>query len=337
MANEFKGVNNKITIMGAISSVNLKKGETTDKKTNEKCNYISGKVTVKAGESRQIEVKAYAKEFNVTKEGEKKENKKYKSLLGLIDGTYPTMTTVSEEEATKVSIWGNGNFTPQFKDNFYKGSNGEMVESLEIDLGMGNFTIKEPHQVTPEQYKAEFEVTVFVHDVVEETNKEEQPTGRAKVQAYVPMYNGKVFPITLVAGKVVDQTGEEYDFGQDVLNGVQPQDTITFYGEIAFEQTEITVKRGGEGRSIGREVYDTKTVRVKELRVVGGTFIDDPDLMFQLEDIQEAVKQRKIEMENKKNEESEPKQTQQKVGFGGSKPLAPSTGAPKPTRVMPSF
>ena len=146
---------------------------------------------------------------------EKKENKKYKSLLGLIDGTYPTMTTVSEEEATKVSIWGNGNFTPQFKDNFYKGSNGEMVESLEIDLGMGNFTIKEPHQVTPDQYKAEFTVTVFVHDVFEETNKEEQPTGRAKVQAYVPTYNGKVFPITLVAGKVVDQTGEEYDFGQD--------------------------------------------------------------------------------------------------------------------------
>ena len=43
MANEFKGTNNAITVVGAISSVNLKKGETTDKKTNEKCNYITGR------------------------------------------------------------------------------------------------------------------------------------------------------------------------------------------------------------------------------------------------------------------------------------------------------
>lgn len=335
MAKEFKNTTNNVTILGAIKSHDLKKGIGTDNETKEKYNYINGKVTIKAGETREIDVKVYAKEFFKTKDGEQKENKKYQTFLGLINETYPTMAKVSEEEATKVSIWGNGNFTPQFKDNYYKGQDGEMIETLDIDLGMGNFTIKEPHQVTPDQYKAEFSVAVFVHDVIEELDKEEQPTGRAKITSFVPLYNGKVFPITLIAGKVVEADGTEYDFGRDVLDGVQPQDTVQFWGDIAFEKSEVRVKRGGEnGRSIGgRDVFDTKTIRVKEFRVTAGSLFDD-ERAFLLEDIQEAVKQRKIDIENKKNEQKEEKSTRPSSGLGGA---SASMGAEKPKRAVPMF
>lgn len=334
MAKEFKNTTNNVTIMGAIKSHDLKKGEGKDKETQEKFNYINGKVTIKAGETREIDVKVYAKEFYKGQDGTKKENKKYKTFASLIDETLPTMAKVPEEEATKVSIWGNGSFTPQFKDNFYKGQDGEMVETLDVDLGMGNFTVKEPHQVKPEDYKAEFSVTVFVQDVVEEEDKESQPTGRAKVKAFVPLYNGKVFPITLIAGKVLEADGSEYDFGRDVLDGVQPQDTVQFWGDIAFEKTEVKVKRGGEnGRSIGgRDVYDTKTIRVKEFRATAGSLFDD-ERAFLLEDIQEAVKQRKIEMENKKNEEKEETSTRPSSGLGGNT----STSGVKPRREAPQF
>ena len=335
MAKEFKNTTNNVTIVGAIKSHDLRKGVATDSKTNEKFNYINGKVTIKAGETREVDVKVYAKEFFTTKEGEKRENKKYQTFLGLIDEVYPTMAKVSEEDATKVSIWGNGNFTPQFKDNFYKSQSGEIVEMLDIDLGMGNFTIKEPNQVAPEQYKAEFTVTVFVHNVLEELDKEEQPTGRAKVSALVPVFNGKVFPMTLIAGKVVEADGTEYDFGRDVLDGVQPGDTVQFWGDIAFEQTEYRVKRGGENsRSIGgREVFDTKIKRVKEFQVTAGSLLDG-DSAFILEDIQEANKQRTIEIENKRNEEKLPKSTRPVSGFGGG------LGTPsmeKPKRPAPLF
>lgn len=332
MAKEFKNTTNTVSIVGAIMSHDLKKGTGVDKNTNKEYNYINGKVTIKAGETREIDVKVYAKEFYQTKEGEQKENKKYQTFLGLINETYPTMVKVPEEEATKVSIWGNGNFTPQFKDNFYKGGDGSIVETLDIDLGMGNFTIKEPHQVTPEQYKAEFSVTVFVHDVVEELDKEECPTGRAKVTSFVPLYNGKVFPMTLVAGKVVEPDGTEYDFGRDVLDGVQPQDTVQFWGDIAFEKSEIKVKRGGENaRSIGgRDVYDTKTIRIKEFQVTAGSLLSD-ERAFLLEDIQEAVKERKIEIENKKNEQKEEKSTRPTSGLGGT------MGMDKPKRTVPMF
>lgn len=335
MAKEFKNTTNNVTILGAIKSHDLKKGVGTDSNTKEKFNYINGKVTIKAGETREIDVKVYAKEFFVNKETqEKKENKKYQTFLGLIDGTYPTMVDVSEEEATKVSIWGNGNFTPQFKDNYYKGQDGEMVETLDVDLGMGNFTIKEPHQVALEDYKAEFSVTVFVNDVIEELDKEEQPTGRAKITAFVPLYNGKVFPITLIAGKVLEADGTEYDFGRDVLDGVQPQDTVQFWGDIAFEKSEIKVKRGGENsRSIGgRDTYDTKTIRVKEFRVTAGSLFDD-ERAFLLEDVQEAVKQRKIDIENKKNEQKEEKSDRPANGLGGK----PAIGEQKAKRPTPIF
>lgn len=338
MAKEFKNTVNSIAILGAIKSCDLKKGEAVDKNTKQKYNYINGKVTIKTGENQEVDVKVYAKEKYTTKDGEVKTNKKYETFLGLINETLPTMVKVSEEEATKVSIWGNGDFTPQFKDNFYPAQDGTMIETLDIDLGFGNFTVKEPNQVTPQEYKAEFSVTVFVKDVQEEMDKEEQPTGRAKVLCYVPTRDGKAFPMTLIAGKVYDENGEEaYDFGQDVLAGVQPQDTVQFWGDITFEKITKKVKRGGEsGRSIGgRDVYDTKTTYVKEYRVTAGSLYEDEERAFQMEDVQEAVKQRTIEMENKKNEQPKVESNptgRPTGGFGGG-----ATTPQKPTRAIPQF
>ena len=76
MAKEFKNTTNNVTILGAIKSHDLKKGIGTDNETKEKYNYINGKVTIKAGETREIDVKVYAKEFFKTKDGQQKENKK---------------------------------------------------------------------------------------------------------------------------------------------------------------------------------------------------------------------------------------------------------------------
>ncbi len=329
---EFTNTLNKIDVVGVIKDHKLKHGEGTDRETQAKYNYVNGQVTIKCGETREIDIKVYAKQFN--KNGT--ENKKYNNLMSVINGEYLTMAQVSEEEAHKVSVWGNGNFTPQLKDNFYA-KDGKVSETIDLDLGMGNFTVKEPHTVTPEDYKAEFEVNVFVYEVAEEVNREEQPTGRAKVTSFVPLYGGKVLPLTMYAGKVLESDGSEYDFGADVLNGVSAGDTVAFWGEICFEKSTISVAK--EGNAIGgRQKTETKTIRVKEFVVTGGSIIDDYEKAFEQDDIQEAVKQRNIAKDEAlKNEGTNNKKEEKGRGGIGAKPTSPVAPTSPAQKARPLF
>lgn len=330
---------NKISVCGVVKESKLRKQDGIDKVTNQKYNYINGSLVIKCGETRELEVKVFVKELYTNREGVQMEASNYKNLINLVpnalgETVLPTMTKVSEEEATKVSVWGNA----QLKDNYYVGKDGNIVEIIDFDLGYGKLTLKD-NSLTVNDYYATFEVATFIYDVQPELDKEEQETGRAKVTTYVPTFGGKVIPLTIYAGMVVDEQGE-FDFGRAILDGVQPQDTIIFYGDINFAKTTTKVKRGGEGtRSLtGREIYDTKTVTVREFVATNGQIVEDYEKAFQLEDIQEAVKQRKIAMEQKKMDEENKVKAEPKASardFGRPSPLAGASTST--TRKAPLF
>jgi hypothetical protein len=282
---ELRQAINKLEIVGVVKESKLNAGE------SDKGKYINGSLVIKAGEFTEVEVKVFVNEK--TKDGNTR--KVYSTLKQILDKNVSTLADgVNEEEAVKVRIWGNDNFAPQFREEMYVSESNptEVTTRISLDLGFGNVTINDTYK--PEDYKAEFDVEMFIHKI-EEEEKDGEPTGRAIVKGYVPAYGGTVFPLTIVAGEIEDEDGQPYDFGEDVLNALQEGDTVRLWGEINHQ---VIVSKKKVGGGLGRAKTEETRTYVNELVAYGGDLIEDEDKMFDEDLIKTAVKER----ENKKQE-----------------------------------
>ena len=323
MTQELRQGLNKIDVAGVIKEHKLNKGK------SDNGNYINGSLVVKTGEFSEVEVKVFVNEKN--KEGKVK--KAYETLHNILEGKYPTMADIKgtadeiEEQATKVSIWGNNGFTPQFKEEMYKNSEtGEAITKVSIDLGFGNVTIKE--KLSKEDYKAGFDIEMFVKEVVDE-EKGGELTGRAIIKGYIPVYGGTVIPLQIVAGIVEDEEGE-FDFGEVIRGGVATGDSINVWGNIDYKSIVTKTKKGG---GLGRAKIEEKREYVHDLVAVGAEIIEDVEKQFDVDAIKEALKQRTLAIEEVKNKEDKPKEESKGLGkpkgagLSGnkSKPQTPQT------------
>jgi hypothetical protein len=284
MANqEIRQALNKVEITGVVKEHKLATGK-TDK--GEK--YINGSIVVKAGEFTEVTVKVYVAETN----SKGKVKKAYENLKKILDGELKTLAEVSEEEAVKVRLWGNDGFTPQFREEMYKPENAsEVVTRVGIDLGFGNVAVD--NNIAPEDYKATFDVEMFVESVAEELTKDKEETGRVIVKGWCPVYGGSVLPLELKAGVIKDENGE-YDFAEDIRSSVDPETTVNFWGDIDFRAIVEKISKGG---SLGRAKVEEKRTYVHDLVAVGADFVAEDD-EYDIDDIKQAI----IERENKKRE-----------------------------------
>ena len=283
---ELRQAINKVEITGVVKEHKLNTGKSDSGK------YINGSIVVKAGESTEITVKVFVAETNA----KGKVKKAYENLKKIFDGEYKTMVEVPEEEAIKVRLWGNEVFTPQFREEIYKPENAvEVITRVNVDLGFGNVTID--NSITPEDYKATFDVEVFVESVQEEIGKNDEETGRVIIKGWCPVYGGSVIPLEIKAGIVTDEEGE-YDFAEDIRDSVDPETTINLWGDIDFREIiEKTTKGGG----IGRAKVEEKRTYVHDLVAVGADFVEgddeyDIDIIKAARNLREEKKQ---EAENK--------------------------------------
>lgn len=279
---EIRQALNKIDITGVVKEHKLTSGKSDDGK------YINGSIVVKAGEFTEITVKVFVTE--TTSKGKVK--KAYENLEKILKGEVKTMVEVPEEDAVKVRLWGNEGFTPQFREEIYKPeSASEVVTRVGVDLGFGNITID--NKITPEDYKATFDVELFVESVEEEVDKDNEETGRVIIKGWCPVYGGSVIPLELKAGTVIDDDGE-YDFAEDVRSSIDPGTTINFWGDINFEAIVEKISKGG---SLGRAKVEEKRTYIHDLVAIGADFVEE-DNEYDIEDIKQA----RIEREGKKQE-----------------------------------
>ncbi len=284
MANqEIRQALNKIEITGVVKEHKLDTG-----KTSEGDKYINGSLVIKAGEFTEVTVKVFVSE--TTSKGKVK--KAYENLEKILKGEVKTMAEVSEEEAVKVRLWGNEGFTPQFKEEIFKPENAaEVITKIGVDLGFGNVTLD--NSITSEDYKATFDVEMFVEAVEEELDKNDEETGRVIVKGWVPVYGGSVIPLEIKAGIVEDENGE-FDFAEDIRNNIDLESTLNFWGNIDFK---TIIEKTSKGGSLGRAKVEEKRTYVHDLIAVGGDLIEGEN-EYDIEDIKQAT----IERENKKQE-----------------------------------
>ena len=284
MANqEIRQALNKVDITGVVKEHKLASG-----KTDDGTKYINGILVIGAGEFTEITVKIYVSE--TTSKGKTK--KAYENLEKILKGEEKTMAQVSEEEAVKVRLWGNDGFTPQFKEEIFKAENAtEVVTKISVDLGFGNITID--NKLTPEDYKATFDVEVFVESVEEEIDKNNEETGRVIVKGWCPVYDGSVIPLEIKAGIIEDESGK-YDFAEDIRKSIDPETTVNFWGDIDFK---AIIEKTAKGGSLGRAKVEEKRTYIHDLVAIGADFVEGEN-EYDIDDIKQA----RIERENKKQE-----------------------------------
>lgn len=321
---------NKLTIIGVVSEVEL---EETSKTNDEgkKVDSILGIMKIKTGEFNTITLKVYTKKL--TNSGTV--NKTYEKLKGFLDGDYPTLAK-DPDNATIVRITGDTPWCAKIVENRYANvEQNTTVTNLRFSLGFGKITID--NTIPEEEFKAEFEVEMFVKEIEDETDKDGEDTGRVVVKGLVPFSTAdgmSIFPITFVAGKVYDP---EYDVEEDVAEGIRDEfeigDTVTVFGSINYQRiVERKVKKG-----IGRAKVDETYQNISELVIEGGEVVRDDGkegTLFEEDDVRTAVKERTIELENIL---AEAKAKANNVGNAGKKRGIASSGRNKEEKTSKSF
>lgn len=155
--------------------------------------------------------------------------------------------------------------------------------------------------------KAEFGVEVFVKSVSPEIKNDEE-TGRVKINAIIPMYGGKVIPFEfMVSEEGSDFVESNYDIGC----------TTKIFGDIVnFKETiekEVPVAFGKPKKEVTH-----KTIR--EYLVTGGLdpYEEDSVNAYTIEAIQKAMVEREAYLEELKNKNKDDKK-ENKKGFGSGK------------------
>ncbi|MDC4245678.1 hypothetical protein [Clostridium perfringens] len=306
---------NKVELVGVVKEHQLKEGK------GENGKYINGSLVVACGEA-EVKLKVFVSEK--TKEGKVK--KSYETLNKFITEDYLTMAK-NKDEAAVVRVYGSGDFTPQFREELFVPENGKECKSvISVDLGFGNIYVDENGKIKEEDYKATFDIEMYVQEVEEEVKKngeDEEETGRVKIKGCVPCYGGKAFPITLIAGTVIDDEGE-FDFAEQIRENVSEGDSMNFWGDINYISILEKKKKGG---SLGRAKVEEKRTTIHELIATGGEMLDE-EKEWEEETIEKALKERAIDIKEK---EDKAKQENSKgTGLRSNKDKSDKPARPRP-------
>ena len=282
---------NSVEIVGIVKEQKLK--PITYNKDGKEFEAISGSLVIACGEFKTVEIRLMVNKL--TKKGTV--NKTYEKLQGFIQGDYLTMVD-NIEEATRVKIRGNGDFTPKLEENrFANKERTEVITAPSVNLGFGNITID--NTIPEEDFKAMVDVDVYIGSIEEEINNNEEETGRVIMQTYLPLYAKEgldIMPLKVVAGVLpATETEDECDVAQAVRDYISEGDTVNMWIDINHERI---VKKVAKGGGIGRAKIEDSTTYINEFVMIGGEPIDDVEKQFDEDFIRKALQERKIRLDS---------------------------------------
>lgn len=350
MSIDVKNIVNTVSLSGVVAGYKIEKregkmmwdDERNGRKKGDPVTQYVGYVTVQTGENEFATVNVQNIENFYNGEPDFTSQALEQMANEQVDTFYKTKDLT---QTPTISIYGG----VKINDNYYV-TNGELHESLRVDLGFGRISLKEPSEEP--RFNNNFGVNAIVEDVVPELKNDEE-TGRAIVHLIVPYTYGskanqvvRAMKMQVVAGVCVDEEGE-YDLGAMILE--EPDDLIGYSWEIEgrlhgyFEESEPQQEEPSEGRrGFGRQRKTTQTnrKRVSEYLLTGIYLLQDGDA-FEEEDIREARQERERHIaELHKKDEEKQQQPQQAKGnsfAAGRRASAPAAEPAKTERVRPRF
>ncbi|PAD70579.1 hypothetical protein CHH83_01895 [Bacillus sp. 7586-K] len=272
---------NKVTIEGLLLEV-----RSNEWQSGEGIN-IELDIEVAANEVHTITGMSKFKKKDGTENGIAKG---YKTIIN----EYKSVATHGRDEADKVRITQG-----QIGLNEYYGQDGMLRSYPQLSTNFVN------RVQAGEEYKprAEFEVEVFIKSVNPEIKNDEE-TGRVKVDAIIPAYGGKVLPFSFMA---------PVEAAEYIEDNYGPGSTVKIYGDIVnFKEKKVVMEEVAFGKPKEKVTYNT----IREYLITGGSepYDEDDVKSYSIETIQKAMTEREVYLEELKNKKDEPKE-EKKGGF----------------------
>ncbi len=292
-----------VSVCGLLSEKKLEL--TTD--ASGKQRVIRGYVVIKTDDTNFVTLNVWTNEF--TSKGA--ENPSFKNMMTVLN-EHQSIADVGEEAATKV-MCKKGSLEP----NTYIGKE-DLMEHTNVRYRASFIT-----KVNSEEYfpKAEFEVEGVVNAIMEEVNRDGEPTGRLKFKIYVPTYRG-VEPLEFFVGE---------ENADDFANNLERGQTARFYGIIVNKtivEEKVIKMTLGKGERVERD-----TTKIFELVVNGGVGPYDDERAYDTEVIQKGLVERDLRLQKEKEEAAAKKKSGGQTG-AGSMGIAQTAGAGRP---LPKF
>lgn len=263
---------NKVNIIGKLLETSFVEGKTkTDGRPYERGNLVVRVTQTYGGneEVSEIPVSFFTPKFK--KDGST--NPAYENIQAL--KKMKTAQNVGAEDADYIRITG----AQLEENNFVSSRSGQRIDSWQIRSSF--FNSGNTKQV------ASFDEEIYIMNIEEEMDRDENPTGRLKVRGAIVQYGGKLDVINFIV--------EHPDCVDYISRNYNTNTTVRVQGRIRVTSTEIT--KNSES-SWGEAIPETTTVTTRELIITKGC--DDPyedDMAYSETDIRKAMNVRKARLE----------------------------------------
>lgn len=234
---------NKINIVGKLLDVTFGEGKLSDGRA-----YQRASLTVRANqifggreEISEVPVSIFATQYTSTG----KLNPAWKSLQDLHE--YKTVQDVGFDNADKIRVTGC-----TISENNFVSRNGQLINGWQLRASFINAASTED--------VASFINDIFIMDMHEELDRNDEPTGRLVIKGGLVQYGGKL--------DVLEYIVEQPEAVEYISSHWNVNDTVTVRGRIRV--TSIEEKPSGVESSWGEDIPEATTRYVRELIITKG-------------------------------------------------------------------
>lgn len=262
---------NQMNLIGKLLNVDFGEGKLSDGREYKRAT-VTIRVTQPVDgkeETSEIPVGFFASPY--TKAG--KQNPAYKSLVDLQN--LKTAQNVGIDAADQVRITSG-----TLSENNFVSRSGNLINGWQI---RGSFI-----NAAKLADIASFVTEIFIMDMHDEIDKNDEPTGRLVVRGGVVQYGGKL--------DVLDFIVEAPDKVEFISRNWEPNTTITVKGRVRVTSQET--EASAESSGWGEDIPETTTSFVRELIITGGDDgPKDEEFSYDPVEIKKAFNQRKAAIE----------------------------------------
>ena len=275
---------NKCKIEGILAEIDLRPGSFN--KNGKQMESIGGSIVVKvtqsiSGEEKELSIPVHMFASKLTNKGTP--NPAYESIKKIADEYVSIAASENGEDgADRVRITSGS-----VRMNEYYSADGRLISFPRINASF--VTRINKSDCKPEAtYTAEFVVAAKNEEI-----KNDEPTGRYRIDAIIPQYGGKVdvVPMYAQSAGVIDAISTYWNVG----------DTVKANGRLDFSATTETIV---EEVDFGEPIEKTRTINRSDLIITGGS--QEPlegEFAFDNAEIQNALADRKAKLEQQKEKD----------------------------------
>lgn len=275
---------NRIKIEGILAEIDIKPGSFN--KNGQTMESIGGSILVKvtqkiSGEEKELSIPVHMFASKLTNRGTP--NPAYESIKKIAD-EYVSIAASENGEAgaDRIRITSGS-----VRMNEYYSQDGRLISFPRVNASF--VTRINKADCKPEAtYTAEFVVANKSEEI-----KNDEPTGRYRIDAIIPQYGGRVDVVPMFAQSegVIDAVSTYWNVG----------DTVKANGRLDFSATTETII---EEVDFGEPIEKTRTINRSDLIITGGS--QEPlegDFAFDNAEIQSALADRKARLEAQKEKD----------------------------------